>query len=496
MPTLNKRVDKSDRLHPRQTDYYITAKPPDIGYITYQLDSRAVTFLTETCEYTDGDDLPWSLVHTLRQIRDLYTLEEGRPRNANPEPSTSEQVTVPSLSSDTMDALGDYLASHPDVIGDIGAFRTRLAEKDSSYTDVIERSGYTPDEPLGFESSGDGTLDRIAEQYFGDDTDGYIEWDGSRIYDYIEITDRDGNVHKFPKIDGRLKEGELLRLSRDLYERWGPQIGESDVNSRRYEPSEDGFPNRWIGQREHAPEPSLDHAKSPRAFYYRTIAGRSHYAPGKEAEEAFETVCEYSLEVYKANFPTAVDPNDLETEYVTVEEATKPWNDFQVPPGWGERYSDNGGLPPLKRDSEPSLPEHAQAIIERHSPGGSASQWFSSVEEGREYMTEHPYRDLLIAADQSEYYVTDFHRSGAAHPIFNVEFEHLTAYIQIDRTECLITYESTTGETETLVYDGETITEWNFPDELSVSDSTIVLEELSNDLEEAASFAERLQDLW
>jgi len=40
------------------------------------------------------------------------------------------------------------------------------------------------------------------------------------------------------------------------------------------------------------------------------------------------------------------------------------------------------------------------------------------------------------------------------------------------------------------------ITEWNIPDELSISDSTIVLEELSHDLEEAVSFADRIQDPW
>lgn len=495
MPTFNERVNKSDRLHPRQTNYFITAKTPDIGYITYQIDPRAVKFLTEKCGYTDGDKLPWGLVHTLRQIRDLYTLEEGRPRNADPESSTSESVTVPSLSNDTMDALVDYLASHPDVIGDISAFRTRLEKKDGSHIDVIERSGYTPDEPLGFESCGDETLDRIADRYFGDDTGGYIEWNGSRIYNYIEVTDREGNVHQFPKIDGRLKEGELLRLSRDLYERWGSEIGESEVNSRRYDPTEDGFPNQWIGQRDDAPEPSLDHAKSPRAFYYRTIAGRSHYAPGEEVEEAFETACEYSLEVYKANFPTAVDPNDLETEYVTVEESIEPWNDFQVPPGWETRYDDNGGLPPLKRNSEPELSEHDQGVIERHSPSGSGSQWFSSVEEGREYMREDRYQDLLIAADRSEFHVTDFIRGGAAEPIFKIELEYLTVYIHVDQTEFLITYESTTGDTETLGYDGEKITEWNFPDELSVSDSTIVLRELSHDLEEAVSFADHLEDL-
>lgn len=494
MPTLNKRADKSSLLHPRQTDYYITAKPPEVGFITYQVDPRAVDFLIDTCGFGDGDDLSWSLIHPLRQIRDLYTLEEGRPRDADPDDTPTTSVTTPSLDSDEVDALVDYLMDHPDVTGDIGTFRTRIREQEGSYTDVLERRGYTPVDTPGFDSTGNETLDRIANQYFGDDTDGYISWNGNRVYDYIEVTDRQGNTHQFPKIDTRIPEGELLRLSRDIYERWGPQIGESEVISRRYEPGDDGFPNRWIGQSENAPEPSLDHAESPRAFYYRTIAGRSHYAPGSEAEEAFEDACEYSLEVYKANFPVAVDPSDLETEYVTVEEAVEPWHDFQVPPGWQERYADNGGLPPLKRDSTATLPEREQAVVDRHSPGGSARQWFSSTEEGVDLVTNQTYRELLIAADQSNYTVTDFYRSGAAHPIFEVEFEALTATIQIDHDDCLITYESKTEDAVTIAYNGEVVSEWHFPEEVSVSEGVDTLEKLVQDLEAATDFIDTILD--
>lgn len=121
--------------------------------------------------------------------------------------------------------------------------------------------------------------------------------------------------------------------------------------SRRYEPTESGFPNRWIGQQEESPEPSLDDAKSPRVFFYRTIAGRSGYAPGERAKENFDEACEYSIEVYKANFPKAVDPQTLSTTYDTVEKATRPWEDFQVPPGWKEQYIENDGLPPLYHQS-------------------------------------------------------------------------------------------------------------------------------------------------
>lgn len=489
MPTLNRRVNKSDTLHPRQTEYFIKAKPPEVGYITYQIDPRAVEFLTDTLDYADGDQLAWSLVHPLRQIKDLYTLEEGRPQNADPE-SSSQRVTVPSLEYEEIDDLTEYLSNHPDVIGDINSFRTRLERQDGSYASVLTRDGYTPTETPGFSSTGDETLDRIAENIFGDETEGYITWKGERIYDYIEVTGREGNTHKFPKIDSRLSEGELLRLSRDIYEHWGPEIGESEVISRRYNPGADGFPNRWIGQRENSPEPSLRYAESPRAFYYRTIAGRSHYAPGEEAEEAFEEACEYSLEVYKANFPKAVDPNDFETEYVTVEKTTEPWNDFQVPPGWEEKYADNGGLPLLKEGPTKNLTDEQSAVVRRHTPDGAGQQWFSSIDEAIELVNNDTYCDLLIAAENTDYKVTNFRRGGAAQPVFEVELASSDPHILIDYQEYQIFFESDEGLTFSLVCEGHSISEWHLPEDVPKTEAVEVVDQLSNDLQAALDFGE------
>lgn len=285
-----------------------------------------------------------------------------------------------------------------------------------------------------------------------------------------------------------------LRLSRDLYERWGPKIGESDVNSRRYEPGEDGFPNRWIGQREGAPEPSLERAESPMAFYYRTIAGRSHFAPGKRGETAFEEACEYSLEVYKANFPVAVDPNDLETEYVTVEQASEPWHDFQVPPGWEEKYADNGGLPPLKRDLSATLSEREKAIVDRHGPGGSGRQWFASRDEGIEWISQRSYRELLIAVDRSHYTVTDVFRSGAGGLVFDVEFDTVSALLSPDSDGVHITYELEGGAICVMMSNGEKVTQWEFADidELGVAEVAAFLERLGQDLPAIINFANLL----
>lgn len=466
MPTLNQRNDPSNTIHPRQTELYIKAKPPEVGNITYQVDQRAVQFLTETRDYEDGDDLPWSLVHVLRQVRDLFTIDEGRPRDPDPDEFTAERVTVPTLDEREGADLVQYLRNHPDISGDIGAFETRLREHDKSYVDAISREGYTPNDSPGFDETGNETLDRIAEQYFGDGTQEYIEWNDDRVYDYIVVADRNGDSYQFPRIESRIPEGEKLRLSQNLYERWGPEIGAADVNSRRYETDEDGFPNRWIGQREGAPEPSLEQAESPRAFFYRTIAGRSNYAPGKEAEEAFEDACEYSLEVYKANFPTAVDPRDLQTEYAVIEEATEPWNDFQVPPRWTEEYSDTGGLPPLERG--PRMPERfdeqIRDAIDRRTAGGSGDVWFDSVDDAIERFDDPFYQDILIAADQINYPVRNFRRGGTAQPIFEVSFHSKRMVLDVLPEKCHVTVVSTIGGTHSLRSTGTHLTQWNLPD--------------------------------
>ena len=492
MPTLNRRTDSSTKIHPRQTEFFIKAKPPDVGFITYQVDARAAEFLTEELEYRDRDQVPWSIVSPLRHIRDLYTLDEGKPLDSDEESDESRPIQLPSIESTEVDALVEYLDDHPDVKGDLGSFKTHIKQQDSAYVHSLQRKGYTPVETPGFDSSGNDTLDRIAQEYFGNDTGGYIVWKDERIYDYIEVADRDGNTHKFPKIESRLSEGELLRLSRDIYERWGAQIGESEVISRRYDPDDDNFPNRWIGQRIDSPEPNLKHAESPRAFFYRTIAGRSHYSPGTRAEDEFEAACEYSLEVYKANFPVAVDPEDLQTEYVTVEEAPKPWNDFQVPPRWQEKFPDDGGLPPLKRDMN-DLPEPQRLIIRRHSPGGDDPQWFSSVAAGREFMHDHPtYARMLARVHQLEAPVNGFDINGIGELTFELKYGDVVSTVEIG-TIAWIDIELADGIEIGTTYDGEDLSGLTLST-LSPSEAIDVLESLKTILPEVVDFADTMME--
>lgn len=304
--------------------------------------------------------------------------------------------------------------------------------------------------------------------------------------------DRDGRAHQFPKINTRIPEGEEHRLSKDIYDRWGSEIGASEVVSRRYEPDEDGFPNHWIGQREGSPEPSLERAKSPRAFFYRTLAGRSHHAPGTEAKEAFEAACDYSLEVYKANFPTAVDPRDQTTEYVVIEEATEPWNDFQVPPQWIEEYSSNGGFPPLKRAS--NIPEkfdsEVRDAIEKHSPGGEGFEWFDSLEEAVEVFEQDFYRDLLVATSNLEYSVVDFWRGGAAHPNFGIEIQSTSMEITVDTESCLVQIDSETGGDHKFRTDGKYISDWGLPRTSNPAKAHKANEEMANLFGDVATIVE------
>lgn len=466
MPTLNRRRGRSDSIHPQQTEFYINARLPTAGYITYQVDHRAKQFLVDDLGYDDGDELPWGLVYPLRQIRDLFTLNEGRPRPTDDVDHSRERVSVPDLPDVERAALVDYLETHPDISGDLGAFETRLIKRDESYLDAIRRNDYTPVKSIGFDSSGNESLDRIAERYFGDRSSDYIEWNGERIYEYIVVHDREGNRHEFPKIESRIPEGERLRLSRALYERWGSEIGASEVNSRMYDPEDEEFPNEWIGQREGAPEPTLERAKSPRAFFYRTIAGRSGYAPGNEVEVQFEQACDYSLEVYKANFPTAVDPGDLETEYVVVEEHVEPWHDFQVPPGWIQRYAETGGLPPLKRTD--IIPDHldstVRSAIERHTPGGDGETWFESVEEAVDHFGDWFYGGPLLVADQSELTIENFRIGGAAGPIFDLKIDGFSGTLRVFPEGCQFRIESRVAGTHLIESQGRHIVRWDLPE--------------------------------
>ena len=67
MPTLNKYADEDG--------YYILARPPDTGNITYQLKPRGEQ-IVEKVGYQDGEEIGWEVVSALKVPNLVYTGDE------------------------------------------------------------------------------------------------------------------------------------------------------------------------------------------------------------------------------------------------------------------------------------------------------------------------------------------------------------------------------------------------------------------------------------
>jgi hypothetical protein len=197
-------------------------------------------------------------------------------------------------------------------------------------------------------------------------------WQGDQSVEFIERTDESGEVHTYPKIEERTKEGERYRLSVEMYRRWGPIVGEAEVSSSIFDSDDDRFPNEWVGQTASDPMPSLEDARSPMAYFYRTFAAKGEGEPGTEAQLAYESVHEFDIEVYQANFPTALHPKDMETELVPVTEDEKPWRRLQLPPEWVERFADNDGIPPIKREVDDPVNEDDDNLEQKQERANEA----------------------------------------------------------------------------------------------------------------------------
>lgn len=129
------------------------------------------------------------------------------------------------------------------------------------------------------------------------------------------------------------------------------------MNSAIYDEGDERFPNEWVGQTASDPIPSLEDAKSPKAYFYRMFVSRGEDSPGTRAKEAYEESHEHNIEAYRANYPQALHPKDLQTELVTIRKATKPWEDFQMPSEWIEQFEGSSSEPPLKISSGPQVVE-------------------------------------------------------------------------------------------------------------------------------------------
>lgn len=107
-PTLNKYTDNSG--------YYIQARPPEVGHVTYQVTPQTEEFITEL-GYSDSEELPWGLINPLKESGEIYTHGTGvEDQKSAPELSPG---SLPELSEDEADALIGYLEGATEVNSDI-----------------------------------------------------------------------------------------------------------------------------------------------------------------------------------------------------------------------------------------------------------------------------------------------------------------------------------------------------------------------------------------
>ncbi len=127
VPVLHSYVDDDG--------YYITARPSDVGNITYQLTEGGETLLTDL-EYRDEDDLPWGIINPLRSAGLIYTNTQGVDHHDDaPDLDPSK---LPELTEAEVQKLLDYLESRKDISSEIYA---QLKEKIESKDSLLEQIG-------------------------------------------------------------------------------------------------------------------------------------------------------------------------------------------------------------------------------------------------------------------------------------------------------------------------------------------------------------------
>lgn len=93
--------------------YYITARPSDVGNITYQTTDEADTLIC-SLDYADGDDLPWGLINPLRSAGLVYTKGQGVDDDLEDTPDL-DPSKLPELSETEVQELLSYLKSRGDI---------------------------------------------------------------------------------------------------------------------------------------------------------------------------------------------------------------------------------------------------------------------------------------------------------------------------------------------------------------------------------------------
>ncbi len=172
--------------------YYITARPSDVGNITYQTTSEADQLLSEL-GYGDEDDLPWGIINPLRSAGLIYTNNQGVDDNQEDAPNL-DPSKLPELTESEIQKLLDYLDSRGDV-------------PDHIYRQIEEK----------IESSAENMLDKVCSRFHSkfptNSTKLHVTWKSSKHDEINEI-----------RIEIRdLKVTHYLRM------RGGPSVDEWEV---------------------------------------------------------------------------------------------------------------------------------------------------------------------------------------------------------------------------------------------------------------------------
>lgn len=93
--------------------YYVSARPPDVGNITYQVSEEAEELIKQL-GYADDDDLPWGVINPLISAGLVYTEGQGAGQGDSDAPRLNPSE-LPEMTESEIQELLDYLRSREDV---------------------------------------------------------------------------------------------------------------------------------------------------------------------------------------------------------------------------------------------------------------------------------------------------------------------------------------------------------------------------------------------
>lgn len=97
------------REYKNKPGFRILARPPTAGYITYQVSHSAEKQIREL-GYSDGDDIPWTVINVFRRMGEIYTKKSGIDKNKIP--TELKKRAIATLSLEQKQKLVTYLLNN------------------------------------------------------------------------------------------------------------------------------------------------------------------------------------------------------------------------------------------------------------------------------------------------------------------------------------------------------------------------------------------------